>query len=102
MWRSLFVLALLLPAGCKARDGETLRQVARKTGQKLGGAARPLEATATLRNPLAEANVAARVDSRLRNDRYLAPYQFTVRGDHGSVTVGATVPEASLKARAPD
>ena len=101
------VLLVLLPlalVGCKESDGENLRQIARRTGERLDRAARPVNDAATpLCGSLGELSVAARVDSRIRHDRYLAGHHFTVRGDRqGVVTVTATVPDKSIKARALD
>jgi len=104
MRRLLFVLPLLALAGCKPSDGETLRQVARKTGEKLQGAARPVDAaTSPLRGSFSETGLAARVETRIRNDRYLAGQRFAVRGTaEGTVAVSGTVPEPSIKTRALD
>jgi osmotically-inducible protein OsmY len=104
MSRLLFVLPLLLMAGCKESDGETLRKVARKTGEKLEGTARPVHvATSPLRGSFTETGLAARVETRIRNDRYLAGHRLTVRGAaEGTVAVSGTVPEPSVKTRAID
>jgi len=104
MWRSLLALPLLLPlVGCKESDGENLRQIARKAGEKLDRAARPVgDAASPLRGSLGEHSAAARADSRIRHDRYLAGHRFTVRGEGPIVTVTATVPDASMKTRALD
>jgi osmotically-inducible protein OsmY len=101
MRRCLLLVPLVL-VGCKGRDGETLRQIARKGGERVGRAARPVnDAVTPMVGLLGDVGVAARVDSRIRNDRYLSSYRFTVSGDgQGGVTVSGTVPEASVKARA--
>ena len=102
-WRWALLLPLLL-AGCQERDGETLRKVVRKTGEKLEGAARPVNAAALpLRGSFTETGLAARVEVRLRNDRYLAEHRLSVRADKpGVVAVSGTVPEPSVKTRALD
>lgn len=101
MWRCLFLLALL-PAGCKARDGDTLRQASRKAGEKLRRAAAPASEAATpLGDFLNDGSLAARVEWRIRHDRYLAGQRFGVRADAGGVvTLSGTVPEATLRTRA--
>jgi osmotically-inducible protein OsmY len=103
-WRLVFLLPLLLMAGCKESDGETLRRVARKTGEKLEGSARPVHlATSPLRGSFSETGLAARVEVRIRNDRYLAGQGLKVRGTaEGTVAVSGTVGETSVKTRALD
>ena len=102
-WRLAFLLLLLL-SGCKESDGETLRKVARKTGEKLEGSARPVHlATSPLRGAFSENGLAARVQTRIRNDRYLAGQGLKVRGTAaGAVTLSGTVAEPSVKTRALD
>jgi hypothetical protein len=100
-----FLLCLLLVAGCKARDGDILHQVARRTGQKLEGAitAPARQLPTRVPNPMTEVSVAARVDARLRYDRHLSDHSFVVRAQGASaVVVAGTVPEASIKQRALD
>src|SRR4051794_3162146 len=103
MRRALLAVALLA-VGCKGSDGETLRKIARKTGQRLDCVARPgNEAWAPLRATRGEPPVAARVAARIRHDRFLAGYRLEVSGDgRGGVTLNGSVPDRSLKARAMD
>jgi osmotically-inducible protein OsmY len=104
MWRILPLLPLLLLlVGCKTRDGDTLRKVARKSGEKIQHAAAPMNDAAPSWHRLGEPSLAGRVDNRIRHDRYLAGHRFDVRGDGpGTVAVKGTVPEASVKTRALD
>jgi osmotically-inducible protein OsmY len=105
MTTSRFILITsLLVLGCQARDGDTMRQVARKTGEKLDPASRPVNALTTgMRGSLGEASVTARVEARLRWDRYLSEHSITVQGDgKGTVTLSGTVPEPGIKTRAVD
>jgi hypothetical protein len=104
MWRPLLLLLLLALAGCKARDGETLRKVVRKSSEKLQNAARPMnDAAPAWCGSLGEPSLAGRVENRIRHDRYLAAHRFAVRAaGPGAVAVSATVPAESVKARALD
>lgn len=101
MWRvvPLFLMAF---AGCKPTDGETLRKVARKSGEKIQRACAPMnEATPSWSQALAEPSIARRVEGRMRHDRYLAAFRLTARNDGpGSVVLRGTVPDASLQTRA--
>jgi osmotically-inducible protein OsmY len=98
------LVCLLLVVGCKARDGDTMRKIARKTGEKIENAAGPVAAITTgVRGSLGEGSVTARVEARLRWDRQLAEHRLTVRGDgSGEITLSGTVPEESAKQRAVD
>lgn len=97
------VLLVLAAAGCQARDGELLAKAAQKAGEKLGLTRGPSTntLTGTLRGSLGETSVSARVENRLRWDRFLAdqPIEVTATGP-ATVTLRGTVSEAGLKARA--
>jgi osmotically-inducible protein OsmY len=100
----LFLLLLQLAAGCKAKDGDLLRQVARKAGEKLQGVTTPAgKVASTVRTSLCEASPAARAQTRLRWDRYLAGLDLQVRaGEPGNVVVAGKVPDAAARQRAID
>jgi osmotically-inducible protein OsmY len=93
---------VLLCGGCKARDGDILAQVARKTGQKIGGAVGdgPNRLASSLPGSVGEAGIAIRVTNRLRWDRYLAKLDVEVETTApGAVTLRGKVPDRSIKQR---
>jgi osmotically-inducible protein OsmY len=105
MSRVLVVCLLLTLAGCTPRDGDLLRKIVRKTGQKLQVTAAPLGQIKGAAGGLAPgmADLAARVSTRLRWDRYLADSRLEVRGQSsGTVVLSGTVADPSIKQRALD
>jgi osmotically-inducible protein OsmY len=104
MSRFLVVCLLLVAAGCKARDGDVLRKIARKTGEKLEGATGSVgQMAGSVPVPAVGSDVTARVQARLRWDRYLADSRIDVRGrGKGVIVLKGQVSEASVKQRALD
>jgi osmotically-inducible protein OsmY len=102
---NLAAALLLLSAGCKARDGDLLVQVCRKTGAKLQTLAgqTPTQIGARLRGTVGEASLAARVHNRIRWDRYLARLDIDVEtSSPGAVTLTGKVADLSIKQRVLD
>lgn len=104
MPRFLVVGLLLASLGCTPRDGDLLRQIARKTGDKLEGATAPLGRIRPAAGPSVShtSDLAGRVQARLRWDRYLAGARIEVRGQDGGVVLAGKVTEPSVKQRALD
>ena len=93
---------VLLGSGCKARDGDILMEVCRKTGQKAavlaGTAAAP--STTVLHGSAGEISVAGRVQNRIRWDRYLSNLQIEVRTTTpGVVALQGKSPDLAIKQR---
>jgi osmotically-inducible protein OsmY len=89
--------------GCQARDGELLAQAGHKAAQKLGLTRGPSTntLTGTLRGSLGETSVSARVENRLRWDRFLANQTLeVVQTGPATVTLKGTLPEEGMRARA--
>jgi osmotically-inducible protein OsmY len=90
----------LLTSGCKARDGDILAQVCRKSGQKVHAVlgASPVSLAGNL--SLGEASIAVRVYNRIHWDRYLSGVDVRVQtGELGTVAVFGHVPDLALKQR---
>ncbi|MGL4550232.1 MAG: BON domain-containing protein [Gemmataceae bacterium] len=98
-----WLLLVVAVAGCQARDGELLAQAGQRAGRKLGLTRGPSTntLTGTLRGSLGETSLSARVENRLRWDRFLAdqPIEVVTTGT-AAVTLKGTVPEAGLRQRA--
>jgi hypothetical protein len=102
---TIAVAVVLLSSGCKARDGDLLTQVCRKTGEKLGALTgnAPEQFSHALRGTAGEASLAARVSNRLRWDRYLAKLNIEVETTAaGTVTLTGSVTDLSIKQRVLD
>jgi osmotically-inducible protein OsmY len=100
----LIVCLLLAVAGCKARDGDILRRIVRKTGEKLHVPGNPVgQIAGDVHVPVSKPDLVARVETRLRWDRYLAGARIEVRGDdEGDVVLAGKVADPSVKQRALD
>lgn len=99
------VLMLLAVTGCQARDGELLAQAGLRAGRKLGLTRGPSTNTlmGTLRGSLGETSLSARVENRLRWDRFLAEQSIeVVTTEPTTVTLRGMVSEAGMKQRAAD
>jgi osmotically-inducible protein OsmY len=99
---NLMVALVLVSAGCKARDGDLLVQVCRKTGEKVQAVAgqTPDQLGVRLRGTVGEASVAARVHSRIHWDRYLALLDVDVQAPTpGAIVLRGQVPDVSIKQR---
>jgi osmotically-inducible protein OsmY len=98
----LGVLLLVFAAGCSPRDGDVLRKIVRKMGDRLEDTTRPVSQLAgTARAPAVRTDLAARVQARLRWDRYLDGARFEVRDQgKGVVVLSGQVAEDSVKQRA--
>jgi osmotically-inducible protein OsmY len=99
---SIALAVVLLVSGCKARDGDLLAQVCRKTGQKLGALTgdAPEQLGRTFRGSAGDASLAARVSNRIRWDRYLAKVSIEVETTAaGTVALTGQVSDLSLKQR---
>jgi hypothetical protein len=101
---TLFVLSLLaLTAGCKPRDGDILRKIVHRTGEKLQGAVGPVNRLGEGAAGAARSGAAGRVEARLRWDRYLANIRVEASGDEdGVVVLSGKVKNVQLKQRALD
>ncbi len=91
---------VLLSSGCKARDGDILAQVCRKTGHKVEAVmgTSPVNLAGNL--SLGEASIAVRVYNRIHWDRYLSGLQVRIQTTApGTVTLLGHVPDLSLKQR---
>jgi hypothetical protein len=99
----ILLLPALLLAGCKARDGDILIEAARRLGEKFEacGGAGPSQLTARFRAAAGGASLGARVENRIRWDRYLkdSDVEVVLTGT-GVVTLRGEVPDRSLKLRA--
>jgi osmotically-inducible protein OsmY len=98
-----WLLLVMAVAGCQARDGELLAQAGQRAGQKLGLSRGPSTntLTGTLRASLGETSLSARVENRLRWDRFLVDQPITVvTSGTAAVTLRGTVPEAAMRQRA--
>ena len=96
---------VLLTAGCKARDGDILAQMCRKTGEKVGVMAgkAPVHLTGALYGSAGEASVTVRVQNRIRWDRYLSTLDIQVQSTAtGTVTLRGKTPDISIKQRVLD
>jgi hypothetical protein len=102
--RVVVVCLLLVLAGCKARDGDILRQVAQRAASKLQDASGPAaQLPAGVPVPVPRVSLVARVEARIRYDRHLADHSLVVRAQGtNAVVVTGTVPEPSIKQRALD
>jgi hypothetical protein len=100
----LIICLLFAVAGCKARDGDILRRIARKTGEKLHVTGNPVgQLTGDVHVPASKPDIVARVETRLRWDRYLAESSIEVRGDgDGVIVLAGQVADPSVKQRALD
>jgi osmotically-inducible protein OsmY len=103
---ALFLLALvpLAVSGCKARDGDILRRIVRKTGEKLQGTSGPIgQLGEGISASAGSSGAAGRVEARLRWDRYLADVRIEVSGEEdGVVVLSGKVKDAQIKQRALD
>jgi osmotically-inducible protein OsmY len=98
----ILLAACLALAGCKARDGDILMEAARRLGEKFEDCgASPCELTARFRAAAGGASLGARVENRIRWDRYLkdSDVEVTLTGT-GVVTLRGQVPDGALKQRA--
>jgi hypothetical protein len=100
----LGALLLMAVAGCSPGDGDVLRKIVRRAGDRLEDATRPVgQLAGPGRNPAIATDLAARVQGRLRGDRYLSGARFEVREQgKGVVVLSGQVAEASVKQRALD
>jgi osmotically-inducible protein OsmY len=100
--RCLLIGLLVSLAGCTAGDGDVLRKIARKTGEKLHDTAGPLAAGSRAVPAAAlRADVAVRVEVRLLWDRYLADAGIEVRSEgKGAIVLTGQVADPSIKSRA--
>jgi osmotically-inducible protein OsmY len=99
---NLAAALVLLCAGCKARDGDLLVQVCRKTSEKVQALAgqTPEQLGVRLRGTVGDASVAARVHNRIHWDRYLALLDVDVEvPTPGAVVLRGQVPDLSIKQR---
>lgn len=99
----LLLAACLSLAGCKARDGDLLMEAARRLGDKFAacGGATPCEITARFRAAAGGASLGARVENRIRWDRYLKDSDIEVHlTGTGVVTLRGEAPDRALKQRA--
>lgn len=101
--RLYLLLPVLLIAGCKARDGDILVKAAQRIGAKFEavGGATPSGLTAQFRSAAGGASLGARVENRIRWDRYLkdSSVEVLLTGT-GVVTLRGEVPDRALKLRA--
>jgi osmotically-inducible protein OsmY len=102
---AVLVLAFIALAatGCKPRDGDVLRKIVRRTGEKLQGTAGPVGQLGAGVSASARSGAAGRVEARLRWDRYLANVRVEASGDEdGVVVLTGKVKDVLLKQRALD
>jgi osmotically-inducible protein OsmY len=93
----------LMGVGCQARDGDLLAQAGYKAALKLGLTRGPSTNTlsGTLRGALGETSLSARVENRLRWDRFLANQAIEViQIGPAAVTLKGQLPEEGMRARA--
>lgn len=99
----VLLLLLLTASGCKARDGDILLAAAGRLGDKFeaAGGTGPAQLTARFRAVAGGASLGARVENRIRWDRYLkdSAIEVSLTGT-GVVTLRGEVPDRSLKQRA--
>jgi osmotically-inducible protein OsmY len=98
-----WLLLVAAVAGCQARDGELLARAGQRAGQKLGLSRGPSTntLTGTLRGSLGETSLSARVENRLRWDRFLVDQPImVVTSGTAAVTLRGTVPEKAMRERA--
>jgi len=101
-WMALAFWALL-SVGCQARDGDLLAQAGQKAALKLGLTRGPSTNTlsGTLRGAMGETSLSARVENRLRWDRFLANQAIEViQSGSATVTLKGQLPEEGMRARA--
>ena len=100
---ALLAMVCISVVGCQARDGDLLAQAGHKAAQKLGLTRGPSTntLTGTLRGSLGETSLSARVENRLRWDRFLANQAIEVlQTGPATVTLKGQLPEEAMRARA--
>ncbi|MFQ3650287.1 MAG: BON domain-containing protein [Gemmataceae bacterium] len=99
----LIALLAWTSVGCNSRDGDLLAQAGHKAALKLGLTRGPSTntLTGTLRGALGETSLAARVETRLRWDRFLANQAIEVmQSGTATVTLKGQLPEEGMRVRA--
>jgi osmotically-inducible protein OsmY len=100
-WIGFFLVLSI--GGCQARDGDLLAQAGQRAAQKLGLTRGPSTNTLTgsLRGSLGETSLSARVENRLRWDRFLAQQAIeVVHSGTGTVILRGQVAEEGMRVRA--
>jgi osmotically-inducible protein OsmY len=100
---AMLAMVCISAVGCQARDGDLLAQAGHKAAQKLGLTRGPSTntLTGTLRGSLGETSLSARVENRLRWDRFLANQAIEViQTGPATVTLKGALPEEGMRARA--